>query len=62
MTILNARSDVAGYDQRVEAFGPLGPVSTQSNSYAGYSGPRSSSGARDPFLAHLAGRYRKAYR
>jgi myo-inositol 2-dehydrogenase/D-chiro-inositol 1-dehydrogenase len=63
VTIVNARSNASGYDQRLEAFGPAGTLSVGNPSEDLVS--RSGAGvvgARGALISHYGDRYREAYR
>lgn len=63
VTIVNARANASGYDQRLEAFGPDGTLAVEN---VRADGVRSSAptvtDARAPYLSHYADRYAAAYR
>ncbi len=62
-TILNSRQCAAGYDQRMEAFGPLGSLETKNLRSTGvtFSGAAGTDAA-GPFLPFFLERYADAYR
>lgn len=61
-TIINSRHCAAGYDQRIEAFGPLGALEAinQTATSLRFSGPAASS-ADGPYLNFFLQRYAAAY-
>jgi myo-inositol 2-dehydrogenase/D-chiro-inositol 1-dehydrogenase len=63
VTIVNSRSNASGYDQRLEAFGPLGTLSVGNpgTTQVRFSGS-DVVGAADPYISYYGDRYRDAYR
>jgi myo-inositol 2-dehydrogenase/D-chiro-inositol 1-dehydrogenase len=63
VTIVNSRHCAAGYDQRLEAFGPLGSLQAENHTATSvrFNGP-AVSGAQGPYLDFFLQRYAGAYR
>ncbi|MFF1253860.1 Gfo/Idh/MocA family oxidoreductase [Pseudarthrobacter sp. NPDC058329] len=63
VTILNSRSNASGYDQRLEAAGPLGTLAVTNATGTLVRGScRDGTNAGDSFVPHYGDRYEAAYR